>query len=281
HNMARQNIFELLNSRWDLREELERISKRFDSIDIVTDRMYESYDLKKFVDFYCFNEWKNCGHYIDIDDFLKVLDFDGLYKRAVTDIDSFLSYIEIIYNFYYIVKNYVDEYPRWQLTADFDGLRNNMDMCLEHYNHTVIYFKEKEQAIVYEKDPAVTAVAEISDQETAFQIVQYNHHTHKGNILAKKSILLHLASELEPKRSILNSINKAFTDDIFILLNNLNLRHNNCDPHSKEYKQYIKEMPEDTIEEWYDELYQMILLAKLELDHLERKSKIAELKTHF
>ena len=34
-------------------------------------------------------------------------------------------------------------------------------------------------------------------------------------------------------------------------------------------------------EEWYDELYQMMLLAMLELEQLERNQKINELKSHF
>lgn len=34
---------------------------------------------------------------------------------------------------------------------------------------------------------------------------------------------------------------------------------------SKKYRKYIANMQEDVLEEWYDELYQMILLAIFEL----------------
>ena len=40
----------------------------------------------------------------------------------------------------------------------------------------VEYFAEKEQAIIIERDPAVTAAAEISSNETAYEIIFYNHH---------------------------------------------------------------------------------------------------------
>ena len=40
-------------------------------------------------------------------------------------------------------------------------------------------------------------------------------------------------------------------------------------------------MKKNKLEEWYDELYQMMLLAMLELEQLERNQKINELKTHF
>lgn len=38
-------------------------------------------------------------------------------------------------------------------------------------------------------------------------------------------------------------------------------------------------MDEKALEEWYDDLYQMILLAYLELDQQERNNRIKALKT--
>lgn len=37
-------------------------------------------------------------------------------------------------------------------------------------------------------------------------------------------------------------------------------------------------MDDSTLEHWYDELYQMILLAFLQLDQVDRNAKILELK---
>lgn len=277
--MARKNIFEILDAKWDLKVELERIIKLFDEVDTISCGPID-YALKDFIEAYCFQDWKNRGRCIDVDDYLETIDFDTLYKRAHVDIECFLTIIEVIYNFFHIALQKIED-SDYQYYTSFITLQDNMNSCLEHYNYTAFYFEDKEQVIVYEKDSAITSVAEISDPETAFQIVQYNHHTLKGDIISKKRILLHLASEIEPKRRELNSINKALSEDIFTLLNNLNLRHNNCTPHANNYIQFIAEMPSETLEEWYDELYQMILLAKLELNHIERKNKIAELKTHF
>ena len=60
----------------------------------------------------------------------------------------------------------------------------------------------------------------------------------------------------------------------------MNLRHNNCSKGDKYYKEFVANMDDDVLEGWYDELYQMILLAFLELDQLERNSKIKELKAN-
>ncbi len=37
-------------------------------------------------------------------------------------------------------------------------------------------------------------------------------------------------------------------------------------------------MPKKQLEEWYDEIYQLSLLAFLELDNIERNRKISDLK---
>ena len=40
-------------------------------------------------------------------------------------------------------------------------------------------------------------------------------------------------------------------------------------------------MSKDELESWYDETYQLCLLAFLELDNVERTKKVAELKASF
>ena len=41
---------------------------------------------------------------------------------------------------------------------------------------------------------------------------------------------------------------------------------------------YVRNMKDGDIEQWYDDIYQMCLLAFLELDHLERKERVKKLK---
>ncbi len=153
-----------------------------------------------------------------------------------------------------------------------------MASVLDWLNLEAITFDEKEQVIITEKSAKVTAVAEITSANISYQIVKYNHHTLKGDIEKKKAILLVLSNELEPKRKQLSSINSQLTTNIFYMLNNLNLRHNNRSKKDKNYKEYVAKMKKNKLEEWYDELYQMMLLAFLELEQVERNAKFNELK---
>ena len=52
----------------------------------------------------------------------------------------------------------------------------------------------------------------------------------------------------------------------------------NIDTDSKEYNSFVATMPKKEIESWYDEVYQLCLLAFLEIDNVERARKVKELK---
>lgn len=126
--------------------------------------------------------------------------------------------------------------------------------------------------VFVEKSPAAIAVAEILPKDVSYKVISYNHHSMRGNIEAKKDTLLKFSDLLEPRRKQLKSVWASLEDDIFYAFNNLNLRHNNSDI------KYVAEMNKTDLEAWYDELYQMCLLAFLRLDHIERQKKFDDLK---
>ena len=136
--------------------------------------------------------------------------------------------------------------------------------------------------IFVEKSPAAIAVAEsdLVPKELSYRIISYNHCSMKGQLEAKKSALVQLASLLEPKRGSLKKADKTLESDLFYLFNNLNIRHNNVDPaDSAKYKPFIVQMKQEELEHWYDETYQMCLLAFLQLEQTERKIEFDRLKT--
>ena len=148
---------------------------------------------------------------------------------------------------------------------------------LEKYNHKS--YIDDERILIIEDKPEVTAVAEIIEQDLAIDIIRYNHRSMQGEIELKKKILISLGSELEPKRKELQVLNKQLSEDIFFMLNNMNLRHNNRSKKDMgKYKEYVAKMTKARLEKWYDELYQMMLLAFLLLDNVDRTENVKELK---
>ena len=141
---------------------------------------------------------------------------------------------------------------------------------------------KKDGFVIYvQKSPAAISVAEgeLIPKEISYKIISYSHHSMKGNLQEKKNTILKLAALLEAKRTQLDKIDRKFCSDIFYLLNNLNIRHNNIDSSiSGKFKQAVADMLPEKLEHWYDETYQMCLLAFLRLEQAEREIEFDKLK---
>lgn len=141
--------------------------------------------------------------------------------------------------------------------------------------------KQNDLTIFVEKDPAAIAVAEgeFIPESLSYRLISYNHYSMKGNLAEKKTTLLDLANLLEPQRTNLERIDKTFSSDLFYTFNNFHIRHNNADPQSPKFKKPIGDLAKEQLEFWYDEVYQMCLLAILRLEHADRKKTFEALKS--
>ena len=141
---------------------------------------------------------------------------------------------------------------------------------IDMVGYQTVYSEREKVYIFVPKSQEALAVAEISDKNLSYSVLEYNHHSLKGDLARKKSILRNMADDLEPHRNRLNSINKAFSGNLFQLFNKF-IRHNNSE------NRYIRNMSDGELENCYDDIYQMWLLAKLELDNVERKPRVEDL----
>lgn len=275
--MARKSIFDIASASITLPDEVDRIVTMSTKENILQQYNVE-YTLFDYVNKVGFRDWKHRGHFINVKDFLKAIKYDEILKSAKNEnIDAFMSLIELTYNFWHLsYLKLVDDRSSTYWQNNYFHLRNVMLDNLEKYNHKA--YVNDDMILVIEDKPEVTAVAEIVEVGLALDIIRYNHRSLQGEIDAKKAILLSLGAELEPRRKELQSLNKQLSEDIFFMLNNLNLRHNNRSKKDKNYKEAVAKMRKDRLEKWYDELYQMILLAMLLLDNVDRTAKVKDLK---
>jgi len=277
--MPRKNIFEMVAEVFDLPKEIVRMRRLFEQEVIVDYDFGRKATILEYVRKEGFSRWKNRGRCVDVEDFLSLLDYKLLWATSVGDMNDLMTLIEIVYNFWYIT----DRGTSLRYQQDSDGrnfllLKKIMDECLAQYNYKGEYFPYLEQLIVIEDKPEATAVAEIVNNDLSYKVLRYNHYMLKGDLQAKKDILLALGADLEPKRKQIQAIDKDLEDGIFYILNNLNLRHNNKSVGDKNYRQAVADMDDTTMEGWYDELYQMMLLAYLQLDQVMRNASVNALK---
>lgn len=275
----RKSIFDIASASINISNEVDRIV----SMSIKEKSTYSPpYDrtLFEFVDERCFRDWSYRGHFVNVNDFLEAIDYNEIKKSAKNgDTEAFMTLIELTYNLWNLAYH--------DITADkstsgwnnnFFHLRDVMLDNLEKYNHKA--YIDDERILIIEDKPEVTAVVEIIEQDLAIDIIRYNHRSLQGEIELKKKILISLGLELEPKRKELQAINKQLSEDIFFMLNNINIRHNNRSKKDMaKYKEYVAKMTKARLEKWYDELYQMMLLAFLLLDNVERVAIVKDLKS--
>ncbi len=274
----RKSIFDIASASINISNEVDRIVSM--SVEEKS-TYYPPYDLTlfEFVDQRCFRDWSYRGHFVNVKDFLEAVNYNEIIKSAKNgDTEAFMILIELTYNlwslaYYDIIDK--DSLSKWN--NNFFHLRDVMLDNLEKYNYKA--YIDDERILIIEDKPEVTAVAEIIEQDLAIDIIRYNHRSMQGEIELKKKILTSLGSELEPKRKKLQVLNKQLSEDIFFMLNNMNLRHNNRSKKDMgKYKEYVAKMTKARLEKWYDELYQMMLLAFLLLDNVDRTENVKELK---
>lgn len=211
------------------------------------------------------------GTAISLEDFNEKYNFYFVPQPNNFDLNYFLLFCEYWYNIAF---------------AFFSGFHNFLSVkpltIIEQINRIIngLEFQhvEKDGMIIFV--PTNTAAIEVSEivDENSFETLFYNHHSLKGDLKTKKDLLIKFADYLEPKRNDLKSINKSFESNLFQLFNKMHIRHNNKNTADKaHYVEYVDKMKSKTLEEWYDNIYQMYLLAVLMLEHYNKKDKLDEL----
>lgn len=254
------------------------------------DRLYSSFYLQKIQDMYgnCYSLKEHCAmNFINIPfrgTCLSLDDFDDFYdihfEKVPSNFD--LNYLILFCEYTYNLVLYLN----CNMQLLYTGVNSPQQIYLQQIIKVIeiigyMTVPKDGITIMVPKSQEAIAVSEIVSPTLSYKVIEYNHHALQGNIEAKKAILLLLANQLEPKRNQLKNVNRLLETNIFFLYNSVNIRHNNCDINSNSYKEYTANMSKKNLEIWYDEIYQLSLLAFLELDNIERINRIEELKRHY
>jgi len=218
------------------------------------------------------------GTCVDLFDFDRKYGFQVETMPETVDEECLVTFSEYYYNFIVALEKLQRE--RDDIPPVDEIYKNQIDAIVEELGYMKVQDEDGIITFVV-KDPGAVAVAEseIIPQSLSYRVLEYNHHSWKGNIEKKKQALLMFAEILEPQRAELQSISKELCDDVFFAFNNMNIRHNNIAQSTpSKYRKVIAMMEAEEMEKWYDEVYQMCLLACLELANVERKNKFSQFK---
>lgn len=270
------HFFEALERKIDFQKEFDKIEDM-----IIQDHIAGAYGQPHTVHLWMtlnFRNWKQRGNYTTLEELREQLGFkytpSSLGRKYAwnIDINRFFLYCEMLLNLFFALRDYstmgVEEQMKYVLeTIETDVERSGFEIR-----------EIDEEIIIVEKNPVAIEVAEylpdISDV-----IVEYNHYLLKGNLKRKQEILKKIADAMEPLRKELEAICRQETSDYFFMINNMNVRHNNCNSNDK--KHYCKEfaaLSEQDKEKWYDIIYDQALALLVIRKQAERDKTIAAFK---
>lgn len=267
--MSRRNIFEILSEKVSISSQINKIEM------LLSDAYVGSETPEDIVDMECMREWKARGRYTSCEEIRKRLKIT--YEQLNRDLseEKILVYLEYVSNIIWLCnEKYLDGSEDYN--DEYQYLQENVIGLLDDLGYEKKVFADEEKVILVEKNAAMTAVAEIVDSKSAYAVIEYNHHLLKGDIAEKQRILKILADKFEPMRGELKKVNRELESNTGYLLNKMNIRHNNIE--GKNAVEYVKNLSDEELEEWYDETYQMLLLCFLEYDNIERSKRIIKLK---
>lgn len=272
--MGRKSFFEKLEKEIDLQKEYEKIESL-----VLQSVGFGMASIEDDIERYFIN-WKYKANYLSFYEIREQLGFtygfDGVVAVSYGSIDSindFFDYCEMIVNMIYIIP----QGKRLSHEDIINEIKRVVDYDLNSLNHE--FRKIDDKYLIIQKDAAVSEVVDIVEDSLAKIILEYNHYLLKGDLERKKAILLKIVHVLESKKQEIKKINYQLHSDYSYLINNFNIRHNNCDiSNTKNYNEKFVKMSDQEKEEWYDEIYQMGLLIFLLLENKERSTRIANIK---
>lgn len=263
----RKNIYDIINnSELNIEKEYLQLHEQFYSLkNVQTEKhpyYFTIYELVT-INFLSFlpSVKKRSGTILKYNEYYN---FDYKENLSNINLDKLVSFCEYLVTFSLQVgSNVANIISEVFLISVIDNAIN----CMDLFGYKKIN-KDKIYCFVEKKKDAL-AVAEIVSDDLSYTILEYNHYTMKGDLDRKKATLKKMSDDIEHQRGKLKIIDSKLTDQLYHLFNDF-IRHNT------EEKEYITKLSNVELEEIYDDIYQMWLLAKLELDNIARKKRISQ-----
>lgn len=259
--MERRNFYEIINnSEINLDAEYERIHDLFYYPDIY-DNSLEDIISEAFLQFPVSFRKRT----VSLSDFNNTYGFQFAKRVRVGSIERLILFCEYISSFINQLVNYCIEALDEDEVSYINFMDEVIDGCMDALG--LVSAKMDDTIIYIEKDAGAMSVAEIVPHQIAYSVLEYNHFRLKGDLKRKSEILKAMADNIESERGELKKINAKLETQLFQLLNKF-VRHD----HSK--TEYITKMSDVEIENVYDDIYQLWLMAKLEMDNQDRRNRM-------
>lgn len=223
---------------------------------------------------YNFDEFYFRGTCLSLEEFDKTHDINFCKQPSDFDVDYLVNFCEYIFNF---ISRLDDRH--FFVYFDRSAYINHILRVIE----AIGYMQSQEDGVaIFVPKNSVAVEVSKSDQipqNLSYKVISYNHHSIKGDLESKRQILLSFADLIEPNRKKLEKINSQLASHLFYAFNNCNIRHNNIAPEGTKYKKPVADLSGEQLEQIYDDVYQMCLIAFMSIDYEKNKTRLEQLKS--
>lgn len=209
--MTRKTFAQILKeAKIDIRREYDRLYHLFyeDEIDCINGKKMSLYEICEEY-FISFPYRETC---LSLDEFNECNGFQFEKDPSQFDIDYFILFCEYSYNL-----------AVFQHSNGAIPFLNPAELYMRQLFKVVelIGYKQISESgivsFVPKSQPAIV-VSETLPSDLSYKVIEYNHHSMKGDLKRKQATLKLLADQLEAKRKELSGLNKSLADDLFSYL---------------------------------------------------------------
>ena len=267
-----KSIFDL-EKRTNLKKECLKIEKYLNKEQFCTlnylSPHYTFWDMiDSFIEFWPFRYTAtNIEEYFDL--------YELPFKVSNMNNEQYLYYLQLILDVIMWLdgrKNHHD-YELYSLKEEnkkcFYVIVRNISLVAELSNYDIEQINEHYTFVKKNADVDSILNQLESEEDLRLAILSYNDFRIEKNISEKGHILKQIGDWLEPRRKDFVKTNKSLTSDIFYILNNANIRHNN--------DKQLKLNTDETLK-LYDDLFRMMihLIRSEEINNIQ--SNVSKLK---
>ena len=236
---------------------------------------FKEYTIENFVDKRYFSDWKGNENCRDTDEMRHGINIDGILGNADPTKNEVLIFLQYTVNIAELFRRKYNEEkaPGFQFNLrTYTLLMSKIRDLLIRLGYELKYIPSKEVLYLIRTDAATDAAIESSEEQVRDMIIEYSSYAVSCDLSRKKIILDSLGKIVEEYDDNQQGDNIELFGSIEFMLRNFSIRRDNTEGANR--NDFVAGLTETELLDWYDEIYQLLLLRILKHNNIARMEKI-------
>ena len=280
--MSRKTFYELLEATGiSPAVEFSRIYRLFSQDEVIFEYLGRNSTLQDYINKKHFKDFSFRGTYTEMSQIINAI--LGNHQPNNIDFDTLFTYFEFLLAVF--SDKHVSRDPKLSDSQEARAIIENITRVVKRTNHELHNLGDdaNPKYTIIESNRLLSQAAElVSNQTVAFEMIEYNHYSMKGNLEGKRKTLNAIANYVEPilkSHALQKSGYGQLESDAGFLLNCFHIRHNN--KQGAKAQDYIVAIDDKQLESWYDKAYNALLSVIIIQEEISVSAELNDLKQKY